>query len=298
MRRYVVLRRNLHQDAHRMWQVLDVVKDLAIRFLDAAEEDIHSLETNHGLEAGSAPYRPVLESRSGTDDLSAALPLSLPFAGLGAKDLKATTKLVVEHSVNTSSPSFLDKLWSSPSIPGIAADLLISSLNGNSHVFRVSPALTLVEKHVGSELASLFGLRGPYSGGVTMPGGAASNTTALLIARNVRFPETKDGGVAALLRPLAVFVSESAHYSATLAAQIVGLGAQAVRKVATTAAGTMDPTSLRRQLDAAVKAGHIPLFVEHTIGCDQSAALLMSMVHGSTSMAVGRLYSSVRHLSR
>lgn len=249
-----------------MWQVLDGVKHLAISFLDAAEKDIHSLETKHGLETGSAPYRPALESCSGTNNLSAAFPLSLPFTGLGAKDLEATTTLLVEHSVNTSSPSFLDKLWSSPSIPGIAADLLISSLNGNSHVFRVSPALTLVEKHVGSELASLFGLCGPYSGGITMPGGAASNTTALLIARNVRFPETKDGGVAVLPRPLAVFVSESAHYSATLAAQIVGLGTQAVRKVSTTVAGTMDPTSLRQQLHAAVKAGHIPLFVAATAG--------------------------------
>ena len=85
MRWYVVLRRNLHQDAHRMWRVLDGVKDLVIRFLDAAEEDIHSLETKHGLEAGSAPYRPALESCSGTNDLSVALLLSLPFTGLGAK---------------------------------------------------------------------------------------------------------------------------------------------------------------------------------------------------------------------
>jgi glutamate decarboxylase len=160
----------------------------------------------------------------------------------------------------------MDKLWSAPSIPGIAADLLLSSLNGNAHVFRVSPALTFVEKHVGKELAKLFGLDGPHAGGITFPGGAASNTTALLVARNVRFPELKNSGLIAAAQTLAIFVSEAAHYSIITAAGLLGIGLASVRKIRTTEAGTMDPQALKAELQAAVDAGHIPLFVCATAG--------------------------------
>ncbi|KAF7595837.1 hypothetical protein BBP40_004649 [Aspergillus hancockii] len=161
----------------------------------------------------------------------------------------------------------MDKLWSSPSIPGIAADLLLSGLNGNDHVFRVSPALTLVEKHVGKELARLFGLSDPYAGGINVPGGAAANNTALLVARNVRFPRIKDVGLQGISSPrLIVFASEAAHFSMFNAAQVLGLGSYSVKKIATTAEGCMDPMALRQALDNTVAAREIPLFVCGTAG--------------------------------
>ncbi|KKK13973.1 hypothetical protein ARAM_000222 [Aspergillus rambellii] len=234
-------------------------------FFEAAENDVDSLETGNGLQAGSTPNHTTLEAHV-REDLRSALALSLPTAGLGHTDLVSTAESLLQHSVNTSSPAFLDKLWSAPSVPGIAADVLLSSLNGNAHVFRVSPAFTFVEKHVGKELAKLFGLDGPYAGGITFPGGAASNTTALLVARNVRFPELKNSGLIASPRPLAVFVSEAAHYSMITAAGLLGIGLASVRKIRTTEAGTMDPAALKAELQAAVDAGHIPLFVGATAG--------------------------------
>jgi hypothetical protein len=65
---------------------------------------------------------------------------------------------ILENSVNTTSPGFMDKLYSSPSPPGLAADMLLSILNTNSHVYTVSPALTVVEKYTGKRLAYEFGL--------------------------------------------------------------------------------------------------------------------------------------------
>ncbi|KAI7969652.1 hypothetical protein EIK77_000899 [Talaromyces pinophilus] len=169
--------------------------------------------------------------------------------------------------MNASSPAFMDKIWLAPSIPGIAADLLLSYINGNAHVFRVSPALTFVEKHVGKELAKLFGFNGPNAGGITFPGSTASNTTALLVARNARFPELKNSGLIAAAQPLAIFVSEAAHYSTIItAAGLLGIRLASLRKNRTTEAGTMDSVVLKAELQAAVDAGHVPLFVCATAG--------------------------------
>ena len=168
--------------------------------------------------------------------------------------------------MNTSSPGFLDKLYSSPSPPGIAAELILATVNNNAHVYNVSPALTCVEKHVGIELANLFGLSGPHAGGVTVSGGAAANSTALLVARNVRFPDLKENGVASSGRPLAIFISEAAHYSAMSAAQILGIGSKSVRKITTIKDGSMDPFALEAEIKYAIKSGHVPFFVAGTAG--------------------------------
>jgi glutamate decarboxylase len=237
------------------------VQELVELFFEAAQNDVDSLESSNVLQTGSTPHHGLTRK-----DLRSDLSLSLPQTGLGHADLVSSTASILDHSVNASSPAFMDKLWSAPSIPGIAADLLLSSLNGNAHVFRVSPALTSVEKHVGKELAKLFGFDGPNAGGITFPGGAASNTTALLVARNVRFPELKNSGLIAAPGPLAVFVSEASHYSVITAAGLLGIGLASVRKIRTTEAGTMDPIALKAELQAAVDAGHIPLFVCATAG--------------------------------
>ena len=72
---------------------------------------------------------------------------------------------VLKYSVNTWDQGFLDKLYASTTPVGMAADLLLSALNTNVHVYQVSPALTLIEKQTGKALADFFGLKGSFSGG-------------------------------------------------------------------------------------------------------------------------------------
>ncbi|KAE8371131.1 pyridoxal phosphate-dependent transferase [Aspergillus bertholletiae] len=237
-------------------------------FLRASEDDYSSLTTERHLSSGCYSTGDVLESYlSHPDQLREHLSLNLPSNGRGLEDIASSTSTLLQHSVNTSSPGFMDKLWASPSIPGIAADLVLSALNGNDHVFRVSPALTLIEKHVGEELAHLFGLSDLNSGGVNVPGGAAANSTALLIARNVRFPDLKEVGLRGISSPrLVIFASEAAHFSVFNAAQVLGLGSHSVKKISTTTDGSMDPRALKQALDATIAAGEVPLFICGTAG--------------------------------
>ena len=132
------------------------------------------------------------------------------------------------------------------------------------HVYQVSPVLTLIEKHVSNRLAMLFGFSGPHARGMTQPGGSASNSSSIIIARNTLFPETKRAGIAG--RRFVLFSSVHGHYSLEKAAQCHGFGSDAVRGVPVDDEGRMDVAALRRLVVEAKEAGETPFYVNATAG--------------------------------
>lgn len=137
------------------------------------------------------------------------------------------------------------------------------------HVYQVSPALTVIEKHTARRLASLFGFTGPRAGGVTCQGGSSSNLTSLVTARNTLYPATKTAGHAATppTGPFAVFTSVHGHYSVEKAAVTCGLGSAAVWTVPVDPkTGQMDPAQLQARIREARDKGHTPLYVNATAG--------------------------------
>ena len=174
---------------------------------------------------------------------------------------------MLKYSVNTFSPGFLDKLYAATNAPGLASELILSALNTNLHVYQVSPVLTLIEKQTTKALASLFGLNGPRSGGISVQGGSASNMTSIVIARNTLYPETKIHGNAHGGRHLVLFTSAHGHYSIEKAAQALGFGFAAVFTVPVSPeSGAMDPVALERQINAAKIKGKTPFYVNATAG--------------------------------
>ena len=171
---------------------------------------------------------------------------------------------VLHYSVNTWDQGFLDKLYSSITPVGLAADLLLSALNTNLHVFQVSPALTVIEKHTAKALATMFGFTGTYAGGVSQPGGSAANSSSMVIARNNLFPDTKTNGYEG--KKFVLFTSAHGHYSVEKAAQMFGFGSKAVRSVAVDEKGCMKPDALDAAIEEAVKAGETPFYVNATAG--------------------------------
>lgn len=132
------------------------------------------------------------------------------------------------------------------------------------HVYKVAPALTVVEKAVTRTLAGHFGFTGFNAGGISQSGGSGANLTALVIARNCKYPDVKTEGLQA--RRLVLFTSAHGHYSFKKAAQICGLGSQAVKSVPVDANGRMSVADLQQMLQEARKAGEMPFFVNATAG--------------------------------
>jgi glutamate decarboxylase len=146
-------------------------------------------------------------------------------------------------------------------IPIYPSNLLIFN---QVHVYQVSPVLTLVEKHTTRSLANLFGLKGPYAGGISQPGGSASNSTSIIIARNTLFPETKEDGYDD--RKFILFTSAHGHYSVEKAAQMFGFGSKAVWAVPVDDYGCMRLSELENMVRLARSTGFTPFYVNATAG--------------------------------
>lgn len=197
-------------------------------------------------------------------ELSKLVNLETPNKGHGTEGVYDLFETVLKNSVVTWHPGFLDKLYASTNPIGVVSDLLLSLLNTNSHVYTVSPVLTLIEKKISQSYANLFGYTGKYAGGLTFSGGSWSNITSLHIARSTLFPSTKSQGNNGF--NFAVFASKHAHYSVEKAAILLGLGAQNVFKVDVDAQGIMDVQDLDAKILESKEKGYTPLYVNATAG--------------------------------
>jgi glutamate decarboxylase len=110
----------------------------------------------------------------------------------------------------------------------------------------------------------MFGLQGDYIGGVTMPGGSASNLTSILIARNTLYPETKTSGYGT--HRFVLFTSAHGHYSLEKAAQMLGFGNKNACSVPVDETGRMIPSELQRLITETRSQGGTPFYVNATAG--------------------------------
>lgn len=241
--------------------LLKAVQDQLIPFIRVADDEIKAHK-----DQDPVPKSSIL-TPSTPQELSAQLSLSLPSDGLGAAGLLSNLSSILAHSVNTFSPGFLDKLYASTNAPGIASELILACLNTNLHVYQVSPALTLIEKATTKALASLFGLNGPRSGGISVQGGSASNMTSIVVARNTLFPETSLEGNSVRGRRLMLFTSAHGHYSIEKAAQACGFGSNAVVSVPVDPqTGAMSSRALEECICTAKAKGGTPFYINATAG--------------------------------
>ncbi|KAK1050439.1 Glutamate decarboxylase 2 [Friedmanniomyces endolithicus] len=252
------------QRADEAEDLLDSVKASVIQFIRAADEDAATKGEGHGLQRDGQGPRTTLVEHHPPKKLQKLLDLHLPHQGQGKDGLLDAVNKLLKYSVNTWDQGFLDKLYASTTPVGLAADLLLSSLNTNLHVYQVSPALTIVEKQTAKALATMFGLTGAFAGGVSQPGGSAANQTSMVIARNCMFPETKTKGYEG--KRFVVFTSAHGHYSAEKAAQMFGFGSEGVKSVPVDENGCMKPAELDRMVTESLSAGETPFYVNATAG--------------------------------
>jgi L-2,4-diaminobutyrate decarboxylase len=150
-------------------------------------------------------------------------------------------------------------------------DLVAALTNQAMAVYETGPAATLLERQVIRWLAELVGWGDAE--GVLTSGGAQANLTALLAARQQSAGwDVWREGVAAGPR-LLILASEHAHYSVSRAAGIMGLGVDAVVKVAADRAGRMDAAALAKAHRQAAAAGNRVMAVVATAGCTPTGSI-------------------------
>lgn len=171
---------------------------------------------------------------------------------------------VLNNSISTWHPGFMDKLYVGTNPIGVLSDLLLSVLNTNSHVFTVSPALSAIERKVSQKYASMFGFNGKYAGGLTFSGGSWSNITSMQIARSIKYPKTKIEGNGN--HKFAIYTSAHSHYSIEKSAILLGFGANSVFKIPVNENGEMSMEFLEKRILSTIDDGYTPLYINATAG--------------------------------
>ena len=187
--------------------------------------------------------------------------------------LREATALLVEHSLYNGHPRFLGYITSSPAPIGILGDFLASAVNQNAGAWTLSPMATEIEEQTVRWIADFVGY--PAGGGVLVSGGNMGNFVGLLAARaamadwNVR--ETGLTGKGS--RPLRVYVSAETHTWIQKAADLFGLGTDAIRWVPTDGDLRMDLGALREHIQRDLAAGDRPMMVVGTAGSVSTGAV-------------------------
>ena len=137
---------------------------------------------------------------------------------------------LIEQGIHLQHPGYVGHQVGAPIPVASLAELVAGVLNQSMAVYEMSPAATHIEHQTVRWLCDLIGWD-QHADGVFTSGGSLGNLTALLAARN-----HLTGGAAweqglCSGPPLAVIVSEHAHYSVARAAGILGLGQEGVIRV-------------------------------------------------------------------
>ncbi len=137
--------------------------------------------------------------------------------------------VVVQQSMHLHHPHYVGHQVAPPAPAAALAGLLSAFLNNGMAVYEMGPVSTALERVVIRQVATMIGY-GPEAGGLMTSGGTLSNLTALLAARQHQVKGTWQSGTA---EPLALLVSEEAHYCIDRAVKVMGWGEGGIIKVPT-----------------------------------------------------------------
>ena len=202
-----------------------------------------------------------------------ALDLPVPEAPMAEDDLlDRLRELTFGQSVPVGHPAFSAYIVGAGTVPGAVTELLAAGLNPNLGGYRLGPGAAEIELYLTRWLAARFGLP-DGAGGMILTGGAMANFTALKCARDERLgAATRQRGVAAA-GPVALYASSEAHVVIARAADMLGLGAGAVRSVAVDADQRMDPAALEAALADDAEHGVRPLALCATAGTTTTGSI-------------------------
>jgi len=154
---------------------------------------------------------------------------------------------------------------------GTFGDLLASGMNPNAAIGEHSAMY--VDRQVVNWCKQLMNFPAEASG-ILVSGGSMANITALTVARN-SFGEEKirQKGLKAASGQLLIYCSVETHSCIQKAAEIIGLGTDAVRKIGVNERFELDVTLLKAQLEEDLQAGFLPFCLVGTAGTVNTGAI-------------------------
>ncbi|MFB3829581.1 MAG: aspartate aminotransferase family protein [Bryobacteraceae bacterium] len=199
-----------------------------------------------------------------------ALPPSAPEKGEPMERiLEDFRKLVVPGMTQWNHPGFLAYFANTSPGPGIIAEMLAASLNGNGMLWKTSPAVVELEQVTLGWLRQWIGLPEEFFG-IIFDTASTSSMHAIAAAREMADPEARTRGA----RPgLTVYASEQAHSSIEKGTMALGMGRDNVRKIAVDDDFRMRPEVLEEAIRTDLAAGLRPCCVTATVGTTSTTSV-------------------------
>ena len=191
--------------------------------------------------------------------------------------LTDTAELLFAHSTMNGHPRFFGYITSSPAPIGMFGDLLAAAVNANCGGWALAPAASEIELQTVRWIAELIGF--PTSaGGVLVSGGNMANFVGFLAARtakagwDVRRTGLQGAGAPGTA-PLVAYASAETHTWIQKAADLFGLGTDAIRWIPVDAHQRMKTSELRREIESDRARGLRPFLVVGTAGSVSTGAV-------------------------
>jgi aromatic-L-amino-acid decarboxylase len=222
----------------------------------------------------SVELYPVL-SRAQPGEVKAALPADAPNHGESFEQILTDFERVLMPGItHWNHPGFFAYFAISGSGPGVLADFLSAALNVQAMLWRTSPAATELEEVALAWLRRLLGLPHAFEG-VIYDTASISSLHALAAAREAAVSDVRTLGLAQ--RPdvprMRVYCSEHAHSSIDKAVILLGLGHEALRRIACDDEFRMLPDALEAAIDEDVANGWLPVAVVATVGTTSTTSV-------------------------
>lgn len=220
------------------------------------------------------PQRPVTAGESPQTVRQLLGAAALPENGAPASELLAeATDLLFNHSLFNGHPKFWGYITAAAAPIGVLADFLAAAVNPNVGAFTLSPMATEIEAQTVRWIADLIGY--PRTcGGLLVSGGNMANFVGFLAARKAKAPwDIQKEGIGTAAPRLIAYVSQETHTWIDKAADLFGLGANAVRWIAVNEQQQMDIIALEQQICADRAAGLLPFLVVGAAGTTNTGAV-------------------------
>ena len=188
--------------------------------------------------------------------------LKLPLEGRGLNAVLDDIDEYLRLCVKTNRAGFMNPLWGGLSLAGFAGEIVANLSNTSMYTYELAPMATLIEQTIISRVGEIIGFT-ECAGSLTT-GGSNGNMLGILCARQAMIPTSTHDGFDG--RKMVVFVSEEAHYSVLMAANVLGIGHRNVVKVGCDDGGKMKPSELEYEIEFARKEGKTPFCVVGTAG--------------------------------
>ena len=192
-------------------------------------------------------------------DLQQKLPLATSLQGISSQEMISIIEQVIDYSVVTNHPLFMNQMFGKTQDISFLADILIAMLNTSMYTYEVAPVFSLIEKEMIANLGKRVWGEG-ISDGVFTAGGSMSNMNALFLARQHHIEQVKQKGLFNE-KPFSIFISEQAHYSFTKGVNFLGFGLDSLIKIKSNTDATINIDALKNAILNSKKEGRTPLML-------------------------------------